>query len=444
MDELPLAGLNADTPDTGQEQVALDFADSRTSDEVLKLLTFAEIPTCQDPRNASLIVGDRKRYAGLRPYVVMDRKATQVSSSRHVWISPWSRSGLLSVMARARGQAPDEYPSAALDFVGTSENAHAVRRAISSAATSDITVLVTGESGTGKEIVARSLHAASARESGPFVPVNCGAIPNELLESELFGHEKGAFTGAITKKTGRFELADGGTLFLDEIGDLPFAMQVKLLRAIEDKSFERVGGIKSLVSDVRIVAATNIDLEKKIRDGEFREDLYYRLNVYPIDLAPLRARSEDIPLLVNILTERLQRDEGLTVQLSVDALETLRRYNWPGNVRELGNLLNRLAVQQPNGLVHVLDLPRKFSGEHSAGGGSGAREDLSPGEVSLPVNGIDLKDYLTRLEKRLIEQALQDTNSVVARAADRLHIRRTTLVEKMRKHGLGRGLNSAE
>ena len=444
MDELPVRGLKTDTPDLPTERVSLDFADPQVAAEVARLLAFAEIPMCKDPGAATMIVGDRKSYAGLRPYVVMDREATEVGSNRHSWVSPWNRSGLLSAMARAKGQKQGEYPSAALDFVGISENAHEVRSAISSAATSDITVLITGESGTGKEVVARSLHLASERESGPFVPVNCGAIPSELLESELFGHEKGAFTGAITQKTGRFELAHGGTLFLDEIGDLPFAMQVKLLRAIEEKSFERVGGIKSLVSDVRIVAATNLNLEKKIQDGEFREDLYYRLNVYPIELAPLRARGDDIPLLINILTERLQHEEGVTVQLSVEALEALKRYTWPGNVRELGNLLNRLAIQYPNGLVGTADLPKKYSADPTSEVARSVHKASTSSEVLLPVNGLDLKDYLTRLEKRLIEQALQDTNSVVARAADRLHIRRTTLVEKMRKHGLGRSLSSAE
>ncbi|NOX52673.1 MAG: sigma-54-dependent Fis family transcriptional regulator [Gammaproteobacteria bacterium] len=313
-----------------------------------------------------------------------------------------------------------------------------------SAAHKDVTVLITGESGTGKEVVARALHQGSRRATGPFVPVNCGAIPADLLESELFGHDKGAFTGAITQKMGRLELAHGGTLFLDEIGDLPFSMQVKLLRAIEQKSFERLGSGITRVSDVRIVAATNNDLEAKIADGEFREDLFYRLNVFPIELSPLRERSEDLPLLINTLVARIHAEQALQVRLSVDALNLLAEYAWPGNVRELANLLQRLAIQYPNGLVRSIDLPKKYteSANTKAPAKAGQlNQNLTAMDILLPVNGIDLKDYLARLEKSLIEQALQDTNAVVARAADRLHIRRTTLVEKMRKHGLGRNLD---
>ncbi|MCR9261261.1 MAG: sigma-54 dependent transcriptional regulator [Pseudomonadaceae bacterium] len=327
-------------------------------------------------------------------------------------------------------------------YVGVSDAAVDTRAQMAAAAGKDVTVLVTGESGTGKEVVARALHAGSRRESGPFVPVNCGAIPAELLESELFGHEKGAFTGAISQKTGRFELAHGGTLFLDEIGDLPYPMQVKVLRAIEQKSFERVGGVNTRVSDVRIVAATNKNLESLIESGDFREDLFYRLNVFPIELAPLRKRAEDLPLLVNALTGRIQQEQGLHVRLSVDALAVLGGYSWPGNVRELANLLQRLAIQYPHALVRSQDLPKKYTeslpAKPTKSSAPAAGNLPDDNEVLLPVNGIDLKDYLARLEKSLIEQALEDTNAVVARAADRLHIRRTTLVEKMRKHGLGR------
>ena len=224
---------------------------------------------------------------------------------------------------------------------------------------------------------------------------------------------------------------------------MPFPLQVKLLRAIEQKSFERVGGAQTRVSDVRIVAATNKDLENKIAMGEFREDLYYRLAVYPIELQPLRERTEDLPLLVNTLVERIQAEQGLRVRFSVDALAVLSEAQWPGNVRELANLLQRLAVEFPNGLVRSSDLPAKYRAPEAQAVDATPTADVNAalavdGEVLLPVNGIDLKDYLTRLERSLIRQALADTNDVVARAADRLHIRRTTLVEKMRKHGLGR------
>ena len=323
-------------------------------------------------------------------------------------------------------------------LVGISDAMVSVRNLMAKVAENDATVLITGESGTGKEVVARALHEQSRRSDGPFVPVNCGAIPGELLESELFGHEKGAFTGALTAKAGRFELASGGTLFLDEIGDMPLQMQVKVLRAIQDRCFERVGGTETRHCDVRIVAATHRDLEQMIRDGTFREDLYYRLNVFPVHLAPLRERSEDIPVLVNAIGKIIQREQSLSVRFTVDALEALARYHWPGNVRELKNILERLSIQFPNELIASQDLPAKLS-DGAPAITVPERQAVDPqGAALLPINGIDLKDYLGRLERSLIEQALEDTNAVVARAADRLHIRRTTLVEKMRKYGIER------
>ncbi|MCB1684375.1 MAG: sigma 54-interacting transcriptional regulator [Pseudomonadales bacterium] len=332
-------------------------------------------------------------------------------------------------------------------LVGLSEGIVNARSMIAKVSGSDATVLITGESGTGKEVVARALHECSDRAKGPFVPVNCGAIPAELLESELFGHEKGAFTGAVAAKAGRFELASGGTLFLDEIGDMPLAMQVKVLRALQDKAFERVGGVETRHADVRIVAATHRDLEEMIRAGTFREDLFYRLNVFPIELTPLRDRPGDLPLLVAAINEKIRREQGLAVRLTEDALQALSRYPWPGNVRELANLLERLVIQSPNELVATKDLPSRYlegAEEEGAAARTAAEAPADAGVVSadalarLPVNGLDLKDYLARLECSLIEQALLDTNSVVARAADRLHIRRTTLVEKMRKYGIER------
>lgn len=342
-------------------------------------------------------------------------------------------------------------------LVGISDGIVDARALIAKVSNSDATVLITGESGTGKEVVARALHDCSHRHDGPFVPVNCGAIPAELLESELFGHEKGAFTGAFAAKVGRFELASGGTLFLDEIGDMPLAMQVKVLRALQDKAFERVGGVETRHADVRILAATHRDLQEMIAAGTFREDLYYRLNVFPIEMEPLRARPEDLPLLVQAIAEKIRAEQGIKVRLTVDALQILARYPWPGNVRELANLLERLAIQFPNELVASDNLPARYAGGNANAGSREAATHQTPvakadssqesielidepvGPVArLPVNGLDLKNYLARLECSLIEQALEDTNSVVARAADRLHIRRTTLVEKMRKYGIER------
>jgi len=335
-------------------------------------------------------------------------------------------------------------------LVGQSEAVQRVRHMMGQVANSEVSVLITGESGTGKEVVARNLHLNSSRAEKPFIPINCGAIPRELLESELFGHEKGAFTGAISSRAGRFELADGGTLFLDEIGDMPLSMQVKLLRVLQEQSFERVGGVKTIQADVRIFAATHKDLEEMIAKGEFRQDLYYRLNVFPIAMPALRERMEDIPLLLNELIAELEAEGRGSVRFNSSAVAALCRYSWPGNVRELANLVERMAILHPHGIVGVQDLPTAFhrgdiSGEISpqavelvatesqAAQGAEEQED----EI-LPMKGIDLKEYLANLEKSLIAQALDDSDGVVARAATRLQIRRTTLVEKMRKYQLQR------
>jgi sigma-54 specific flagellar transcriptional regulator A len=359
--------------------------------------------------------------------------------------------------------------SAALDrarFVraraGTSTNAgtvyrlvgrgHAMERVqylIGRVAPTDSNVLILGESGTGKEVVARNIHFQSARANRSFVPVNCGAIPADLLESELFGHEKGAFTGAISARQGRFEAAEGGTLFLDEIGDMSLPMQVKLLRVLQERVFERVGSNRSIPADVRIIAATHRDLETGIRDGTFREDLYYRLNVFPVELPPLRERREDIPVLVDELAARIGREKGINVRLGRDALAVLGAYRWPGNVRELANVIERMAIMHGDGVIGAGDLParlREAAGEAPAA----AVDDLPlpslatlappPGgaDVRLPAAGFNLKDYLEELERSYILQALGEANDVVAHAAELLNMRRTTLVEKMRKYGLQR------
>lgn len=333
-------------------------------------------------------------------------------------------------------------------LVGTSRLIKGVRTMMSQVADKDVTVLIAGESGTGKEVVARNLHYHSARRSGPFVPVNCGAIPSELLESELFGHEKGAFTGAVSARAGRFELAEGGTLFLDEIGDMPLHMQVKILRVLQEKSYERVGGNKSFKTNVRIIAATHRNLETMIEQGTFREDLYYRLNVFPIEMPSLRERSEDIPLLINELVSRLEHEKCGTIRFNSAAILSLCRHSWPGNVRELANLVERMAIMNPFGVVGVQDLPMKYrhvetdDDEYMSEPAVGTAEPsmVSTNDVALlPESGIDLKKYISGLELSLIQQALDNTGGVVARAADQLMIRRTTLVEKMKKYGLQRG-----
>jgi len=330
-------------------------------------------------------------------------------------------------------------------LVGTSRSVQSVRELMSQVADKDVSVLITGQSGTGKEVVARNLHYNSHRRSKPFVPVNCGAIPAELLESELFGHEKGAFTGAITARAGRFELAEGGTLFLDEIGDMPLSMQVKILRVLQERTYERVGGNKTIATDVRIIAATHKNLEEMIEEATFREDLYYRLNVFPIEMPALKERVEDIPLLMNELISRMETEKRGSIRFNSAAILSLCRHEWPGNIRELANLVERLGIMHPYDVIGVHELPQKY--RHVEDTDEDLRTDdqnvsLTSGLASLdspallPVNGIDLKDYLGSLEKALIQQALDESSGVVARAAEKLRIRRTTLVEKVRKYGL--------
>jgi sigma-54 specific flagellar transcriptional regulator A len=354
-------------------------------------------------------------------------------------------------------------------LIGKSEQIQIVRRLVEQVAPTDATVLILGESGTGKEVVARNVHFLSERKDGPFIPVNCGAIPGELLESELFGHEKGAFTGAISARKGRFELAEGGTLFLDEIGDMPLQMQVKLLRVLQERTFERVGGNKPLQCNVRIIAATHRNLETMISEDKFREDLYYRLNVFPIDSPALRQRKDDIPLLLQELNSRIQGDGVEGVRFTEQAIASLMEHEWAGNVRELSNLVERLTILYPGQIVDIADLPEKyqygdvqayepdypeeilereaFNALFAEAAAQEPEEDLNEQSheglnvmvsSSLPEEGVNLKEYLSELEVNLIRQALDNQDWVVARAADKLGMRRTTLVEKMRKYDIQR------
>ena len=339
---------------------------------------------------------------------------------------------------------------------GNSQAIVNIRKSIDQVAASDATVLILGESGTGKEIIARALHDASLRRSKLFVPINCGAIPGELLESELFGHEKGAFTGALSTRQGRFEMAEGGTLFLDEIGDMPMSMQVKLLRVLQERSFERVGSNKTIHCDVRVIAATHRRLENEIKESRFREDLFYRLNVFPIEVSPLRDRAEDIPLLVKDIIACMEVSNRGSVRFTNASLAVLMQYEWPGNIRELANLIERMAIIYPNEQVDVVNLPEKFQ-QYKVPDEIGITtetvnidfidplekmavndniENLSAVLTQLPEQGIDLKEYLTVMEGDLIRQALNECNGVVAHAAKRLNMRRTTLVEKLRKYDL--------
>lgn len=345
-------------------------------------------------------------------------------------------------------------------MVGRSEAISEIRHLIEQVSTTEASVLILGESGTGKEVVARNIHYHSNRGKGPFVPVNCGAIPPDLLESELFGHEKGAFTGAISARKGRFELAEGGTLFLDEIGDMPMSMQVKLLRVLQERCFERVGGTETIKANVRIVAATHRNLEEMISDNTFREDLYYRLNVFPIEMPALRGRIEDIPLLLQELLARMEAEGAKPVYFTPRAITSLMDHDWPGNIRELANLVERLIILYPGEMVDVNHLPMKYrycdlpefqpeenflsleDQERAALADMFATDSREPEETlslsGLPPEGLNLKEMLAELEVDMIRQALEAQSGVVARAADMLGMRRTTLVEKMRKYGLNK------
>jgi len=316
-------------------------------------------------------------------------------------------------------------------IIGDDPKLRQVSQQLHRAAGTDTTVLLEGESGTGKELFARALHALSARNDGPFVAINCAAIPETLLETELFGHEKGAFTGAAARKPGRFELAHRGTLFLDEIGDLPLGLQAKILRALEEKRFERVGGTQSLHVDVRVVAATNRHLKAAVAARQFREDLYFRLSVFPISIPPLRERPGDIATLARHFVDKFSRDMNKPVHLSPAALEELQKYPWPGNVRELQNCIERSVILCDGDTIHARHLSLSFR----------------PGAVPVPVSPwdqIDLSGTLleatrrvtTEVEKRKLEQAMQEAAGNKQRAAEMLQITFKALTSKLREHGL--------
>jgi len=311
------------------------------------------------------------------------------------------------------------------NIVGQSKKMEEVFRAIERVSRSKATVLIRGESGTGKELVARAIHYASPRAQGPFVKLNCAALPEQLLESELFGHEKGAFTGALQAKKGRFELADGGTIFLDEIGDLPIGLQGKLLRVLQERTFERVGGTKTIKVDVRIIAATNRDLETAVQEGSFREDLYYRLYVVPILLPPLRERKEDIPLLVGHFLERFNRENGKMVKLSVAAMDLLMEYNWPGNIRELENCIERMVVMAQRDLVAPEEVPLPINPF------AVQPPPPSPGRNTLP-----FPRPLEEVEREQILLALKQCHGVQSKAASLLGLSPRQLGYRLKKYGI--------
>ena len=368
-------------------------------------------------------------------------------------------------------------------FIGDSDAVRAIRGLLPVVALSSSTVLITGESGTGKEIVARSLHDMSGRSAGNFVPINCAAIPKDLIESELFGHSKGAFTGAATDRKGRFELAHNGSIFLDEIGDLSLELQVKLLRVLQERVVDPVGGAKPVSINVRVIAATHRDLEAEILAGRFREDLYYRLNVLPISTPPLREREADVPLLLNFFAQRFMAEGEKPVSFSPDFMQALRAYSWPGNVRELSNLVDRFSTLFAGQRLSLRSLPAALLPKGLAAlqllaneGGLGDEDEapvqdapswenspvadgvvgevssqaydesnasaleqmtfLSEGLAVLPPEGLSLKNRLAEIERDLISQALSRTKGNVSQTARILNLQRTTLIEKIQKFGL--------
>lgn len=360
-----------------------------------------------------------------------------------------------------------------LKIIGQSPGIQEVQHLILQVAKTQANVMVLGESGTGKELVARIVHLSSSRSDKPFIPVNCAAIPLELLESELFGHEKGSFTGAHVTRQGKFESANGGTLFLDEIGDMPLVMQAKLLRVLQERCFERVGGNKPIQANVRVIAATHKNLLQCIQQGTFREDLYYRLNVFPIEIPPLRTRKEDIPVIIEYFIDQYCSDPTQKISLSSETLDFLENYPWPGNVRELANLIERMVILYPGKMVEINELPEQFfrqdmggmsgingmNGINSFNGTNGINGFNSISNINglnapkfqdknftiltaenLPKQGFDLKEYLAQLEFAYIHHALDENGGIVSHAAKSLGLRRTTLVEKMKKYKIGRGL----
>jgi two-component system, NtrC family, response regulator AtoC len=356
---------------------------------------------------------------------------------------PYDKDELTAVVAKAvatrrlRLQASRPLPAAAAQgrfgLIGTSLAMQKVFAIVEKVAATPSTVLITGESGTGKELIAKALHEHSSRADKAFIRVNCAAIPDTLIESELFGYEKGAFTGAATTKPGRFELADQGTLFLDEIGEISTEMQVKLLRAIQESEFERVGGVTTRKVDVRLVTATNRDLAQQVREGKFRDDLYYRLNVVPIHLPPLRNRTDDIPLLVEHILTRYATRLGRSIEgFDEQAMGVLMQYRWPGNIRELENVIERTLLFCDGPVIHAIDLPPEL------------REGLDPpvngGAHLAPAGVTNLKDAVKlttqRLEREMIEKALEETGGNVTRAAIKLEISRKSLQTKMKELGL--------
>jgi transcriptional regulator with GAF, ATPase, and Fis domain len=366
-------------------------------------------------KNGKILIADDDKLSRDNPSQLIDEEYEAKTAGDE-------RESMESLSAKERLNEP-QYDD---KIIGNSDCMKKVFDIIAKVSTSDSTVLISGDSGTGKELVARAIHFRSNRKDQPMIPVNCGAIPEDLLESELFGHEKGAFTGAIRNHMGRFELAQGGTIFLDEIGDMSPALQVKVLRVIQEKQFERIGGIKTINADVRIIAATNQNLETAVAEKRFREDLFYRINVIPVNLPPLRERGEDILELANHFLAHFNQLKRKNVEgISSEAANYIEHYKWPGNVRELQNLIEMLVVMKEKGEIGTDDLPPKFRQFQSV-------IEKTP-DIEITEEGINFNDRVSQLEKDLLLKALKMSGGVQSRAAKLLNLNRTTLVEKLKR-----------
>ena len=335
-------------------------------------------------------------------------------------------SGMTSDEANSQDNIENIFNSQGI--IGQSKKMTDVFKFVEKVADCDSTILINGETGTGKGLIAKAIHESSGRKNKPFIAINCGAIPENLLESELFGHMRGAFTGATSNKAGKFELADGGTIFLDEIGDMSADLQVKVLKVLEEGEFEQVGGSKTIKVDVRIIAATHRDLAEEVQKGNFREDLFYRLYVIPLLLPSLRDRKSDVPhLIAHFLETFNQKNKRQVEGFAPDALQQMMKYAWPGNVRELKNMLERLVVLRGTGHITVQDLPPELKPDNSA---------HTANTIEISDDGICLNSAVTEFEKALILQSLEKTKWVKNKAAKLLHLNRTTLVEKIKRHEL--------
>ncbi|MBI2454791.1 MAG: nif-specific transcriptional activator NifA [candidate division NC10 bacterium] len=430
-------GLPMVIPDIGQEPLFLDRTGSR-GDLGAQPIAFIAVPIKVGGEAVGVLSVDRL-FAEETSFEEDVRVLTIVASLIGQTVNLQQRvirerEGLLEQTRNLQQALRARYR---LDnIVGRSKRMREIYEAVEQVSQTRTTVLIRGESGTGKELIARAIHFNSPRASGPFVKLNCAALPQSLLESELFGHEKGAFTGATAAKKGRFELADGGSLFLDEIGDIPMPVQVKLLRVLQERCFERVGGTKTLEVDVRIIAATHQDLEAAIPRGEFREDLYYRLNVVPLLLPPLRQRREDVPLLVEHFLAKWNRENNRRVRITGRALQAMLNYDWPGNVRELENCIERMVVMSRRRLVLPEDLPLSLEAAQDEPEAARARPVAAlgsdPGGRSSPVGLSSLRD----LERQQIVRALARADGVQAKAAALLGITPRQLAYRLRRYGI--------